>query len=131
MIEKYDALIEPDAEEWQQLDEQSAVDIVLKSHSRPDPEHPPIPNMRLHAAIHCVVENQVALGAETPVQSTLARLEAQGLNRHEAIHAIGSVLAEHLHSVLLGSGGEIASGYFTELETLSAESWRSQYSAEE
>jgi hypothetical protein len=52
-----------------------------------------MPNSSLHAAIHVVVENQVALGGEIPVQETLARLMGEGLSRHEAVHAVGSVLA--------------------------------------
>jgi hypothetical protein len=37
-------------------------------------------------------ENQVALGDVTVVPVTLARLMLEGLNRYEAVHAIGSVL---------------------------------------
>jgi len=39
-----------------------------------------------------MVENQVALGDQYPVESVLSRLMAEGLDRHEAVHAIGSAL---------------------------------------
>ena len=42
--------------------------------------------------MHRIVENQVALGDVTVVPVTLARLMVEGLNRYEAVHAIGSVL---------------------------------------
>ena len=45
-----------------------------------------LPNEKLHAVLHVVIENQIALGDEIP-----------GLDRHEAIHCIASVLAEFIH----------------------------------
>ncbi len=42
---------------------------------------------------HVVVENQIALGDEIPVARNLHQLMAQGLDRHDAIHAIASVKA--------------------------------------
>jgi hypothetical protein len=50
-----------------------------------------LPDKTVHALIHVIVENQVALGDKYPVKSVLSRLIAEGLNRHEAVHAIGSV----------------------------------------
>jgi hypothetical protein len=43
---------------------------------------------------HVVVENQVALGEVMRVPETLERLLDEGLDRHEAVYAIGSVLME-------------------------------------
>jgi hypothetical protein len=40
---------------------------------------------------HVIVENQAAQGLETPVRRTLARLQAEGLSRHDAVHAVGSI----------------------------------------
>src|SRR5437016_9813537 len=47
-----------------------------------------------------VVENQVALGDEIPVRRTLERLRAEGLDRHDAVHAAGSVLAKRIYDLL-------------------------------
>ena len=52
-------------------------------------------NLSLHATVHAVVENQLAEG-DKRVLETLARLRRQGLCRHEAVHAIGSVLADYV-----------------------------------
>ncbi|HEX9819887.1 MAG TPA: hypothetical protein VGD07_09770 [Methylomirabilota bacterium] len=81
----------------------------------------------MHAAIHVIVENQVAMGDELPVRRVLERLRREGLDRHEAIHAIGSVLANHL-SDLLATGPRTVDAhapYWTELERLTAERWQS------
>jgi hypothetical protein len=40
---------------------------------------------------HVVVENQVALGEATSVPEALDRLINEGLDRHDAVHAVGSV----------------------------------------
>jgi hypothetical protein len=77
---------------------------------------------------HVVVENQVALGEATPVPATLNRLMQEGLDRHEAIHAIGSILMSIVFDVFEepAVGGDINARYSRELATLTAAGWRSQ-----
>jgi len=60
------------------------------------------------------------------VRKTLARLCAQGLDRHEAVHAIGNVLVMHIYDVLNDpeAGAEPNEAYERELEQLTAEKWR-------
>lgn len=88
----------------------------------------------VHAVMHAAVENQIAEGDRYPVRRTLLRLMAEGLDRHEAIHAIASVLAGRLHELLHESGSEaprpeqqsdrdVMLPYFSELEKLTAEDW--------
>ena len=85
-------------------------------------------DLKLHAITHVVVENQVALGEPTPVSATLNRLVDEGLDRHEAIHAIGSVLMSIVFDVSQEPdvGGDINARYSRELATLTAASWRSR-----
>ncbi len=86
-----------------------------------------LPNPLLHAAIHATVETQVAMGDELPVRRTLTRLIDEGLDRHEAIHAIGSVLAERFLAIMKETGekGEdLNPVYFAALDRLSAMRWR-------
>ena len=85
-----------------------------------------MPSPPLHAAIHATVENQVALG-ELDVVNALKRLQNEGLGRHDAIHAIGTVLSEHLVDVLKTGGEpsrEIHKPYFDRLKRLTADEWR-------
>ena len=57
-------------------------------------------NPILHVTIHQTVENQLAAKDPPVVHETLERLMRSGLSRHEAIHAIGSVLCEEIWEIL-------------------------------
>jgi hypothetical protein len=74
-----------------------------------------------------MVENQFALGDELPVRRTVQRLMSEGLDRHDALHAVGSVLIGHLSDLLAAPKAEIGTGpkprYYAELERLTAEDW--------
>ena len=81
--------------------------------------------------MHAVVENQIAERDQLPVRRTLLRLMAEGLDRHDAIHAIASVLIGHINEQLSEtaseaertSGDDINAPYFAELERLTAKGW--------
>ena len=80
-------------------------------------------------AVHAIVESQVALGDATVVNVTLARLMLEGLGRHDAIHAIGSVLIGIIFEVTtkkVDAGVDINAQYGRELAALTAASWRAQ-----
>jgi hypothetical protein len=106
------------------LDEGERMILVADYHKR---EKVKLPNWRLHAAIHTAVENQLAEGLPVP-KETLQRLMAEGLGRHDAVHAIGSVLAAHMHRALQPDAGteQTNDRYYLELRELTAESWREQ-----
>ena len=122
-MKHYDPQNLPDAETWLALDETERIDLVLQYHRRARVK---LPNATLHAAVHAVVENQVALGDEIPVRRALERLQTEGLDRHEAIHAVGSVLAKHMYDLLKAgvAAAEPNKLYWDELEQLTGESWR-------
>lgn len=114
----------PPGPAWLDIDEADRIGLALEYHRRARVR---LPNPTMHAAIHVVVENQVALGDVLPVGRVLDRLQAEGLDRHEAIHAVGSVLVKHMHTRLIeagGSGGDPNADYWTELGRLTAASWR-------
>ncbi|HYU15681.1 MAG TPA: DUF1841 family protein [Candidatus Acidoferrum sp.] len=94
----YGASPPPDPEEWLAADDQEKEQAVEDYH-RGLREHPDIPDPRAHAMMHVVVENQIASGHPSEAAEALARLLAAGLTRHEAIHAIGSVVAEQMWTV--------------------------------
>ena len=97
-MKRYDANTAPHPEAWLQLDEQERIDLVIAYHRhyRRTMGHSP----KLHGTVHAIVENQVAAGDATVVPATLARLMREGLDRHDAIHAIGSVLAGIIFDVV-------------------------------
>ncbi len=100
-MKAYDPLKAPDPAGWESLDEQERIALVLAYHRQAGITLPDA-----HATIHVIVENQVAMGTKTPVRATLDRLLSEGLDRHDAIHAIGSVLAEHLNDLMQGARAE-------------------------
>ena len=127
MVLKYDPLIGPNALAWTATDEAGRVAAVLKYHIGNKEAKP---NDRLHAAIHAVVENQVAMGAGYPTAAVLARLIGQGLDRHDAVHAIGSLVSEHMFRALRdpSTGGSLGANYEADLTALTAETWKKKLS---
>ena len=84
-----------------------------------------MPDTWVHAVIHVIVENQLAMGIAA-VESALERMLAEGLNRHEAIHAIGSVLIGEINDgVRDNKGGDLTPAYYEALSELTAAKWRS------
>jgi Domain of unknown function (DUF1841) len=124
---RYDALKAPDPEDWLDLDEQERIDEVIEYHRR---HHLPMgEKAKLHSVAHVSVENQVALGDPPAVKETLARLMGEGLDRHDAIHAVGSVVMGLMFDVLrkkVKAADDINVKYADDLATLTAESWRAQ-----
>lgn len=113
--------------------EEERLDLVRRFHER-EGELPEDANAELHAVCHVTVENQVALGDETPVADTLDRLVDEGLNRHDAIHAIAGVFMEHLwkRQKALDEGratpgdSTLTEDYFEDVKTLTAQQWRDE-----
>jgi hypothetical protein len=121
-MEEYDPDRDLDTDEWLALDEQERMILVEDYHRR---HRIRLPSVEGHAVIHSIVENQLAL-EERVVVATFARLRREGLDRHDAVHAIGSVLASHMHSLLVGESSEREPNqqYYEALGKLSARKWR-------
>jgi len=121
-VETYSADEAPDSREWLSLDEAERLRLIIAYHDR---EKIPVANARLHAAIHTVVETQLAMPEHTVVD-TMARLQQEGLSRHEAIHAVGSVLVDRLLAALKqrATPASLAGGYLEDLAALTAEAWK-------
>jgi hypothetical protein len=121
-MRQYDPLTAPDPQQWLSLDEMERIRLVLDYHRR---ARVALPNAQAHAALHAIVENQIALGDEIPVRRTAERLMAEGLDRHQAIHAVAAALTEHLNALVRNgrSGGDPNQRYYAALEELTAETW--------
>jgi hypothetical protein len=118
----YDPHQDVASEVWQALDESERIESVRQYHRQ---NRIRLANESLHATTHVIVENQVALGDTFAARAVLLRLMAEGLDRHEAIHAIGSVLSEQLFAALRKEGGDDPNAQYVEkLNRLTAESWR-------
>lgn len=121
-MKRYDPSKAPPAAEWLELDEPERIELVRQYHKR---ERIELPNVNVHAVVHAIVENQLAAGL-AKVQDALQRLQGEGLDRHDAVHAIGSVLAEHMWKLANKpqAEGDPNAAYFAALDRLTAESWR-------
>jgi hypothetical protein len=122
-IPRYDPNREPDPEAWLALDEAERIELVRKYYVGARVK---LPNARLHAATHAIVETQAAMGDALPVGRTLARLQAEGLDRHDALHAVGAALMHRMYDLMKDGlpEGDPNVGYWAELEQLTAENWR-------
>ena len=122
---QYDANEHPDPDTWLELDETERIDLVIDYHRRTGVQ---LENSEHHAIAHVVVENQVALGEATPVPETLNRLMDEGLDRHDAVHAIGSILMGIVFDAAhdQDDGGDVNAKYNQGLAMLTAAGWRSQ-----
>ena len=118
----YDPMRQPAGPEWTGLDEGEQIALVSEYHRRARIK---VPNLEVHAAMHVAVENQRLMGDETPVAAALARLMAEGLDRHEAIHSVASVLIGVM-SDTMKSPGNPTEAYYREVRALTAASWLSQ-----
>jgi hypothetical protein len=120
-MKRYNPETAPDPAAWLAVDEQERVILIEDHHRRTRAK---LPNPQLHAAIHAIAENQLAEGLAV-VRETLARLMAEGLDRHDAIHAIGSVVTEHLWKAMKKAplDPDPEEWYFRRLEALTASDW--------
>ena len=95
----YDGEVAPERAHWLGVDEAGRL-AAVHAHHKALRSHPPMPNVKMHVLLHVVVETQLLAGDPPLAGPTLERLVTEGASRHAAIHAIGSVVAAELSSVL-------------------------------
>jgi hypothetical protein len=121
-MDKYDPNKAPDPAEWLEMDESRRLMLAEDYHLRARVQ---LPNTTLHASFHVMAENQVALGDEMNVAKTLKRLMGDGLDRHDALHAIASVLSRHMYRLMSKESSAFSpEEYASDLEALTIEKWR-------
>ena len=122
-MKRYDPNRAPEPAKWLELDEEERIVLIERFH-RKLPEH--AQSLKAHASVHAAVETQLALNDPPSAREALTRLMGEGLDRHEAIHAIASILAEYLFEALRGSGAKDTSNdaYAQALSRVTAASWR-------
>lgn len=124
MLTKYDPEHAPDPARWRAQNEMELVDIVMRYHKR---ERIPLVDPRAHAALHVMVENQVALGDRTPVGDAVQRLMGEGMSRHDAIHAVGAVLDKHVFHAHTSGVPVSREAYYADIRAVTKESWLAEY----
>jgi hypothetical protein len=120
-VARYDASHAPDPDEWLDADEAERVALVVSYHRVRGIE---VPNMDMHARFHALVETSLAED-DPAVADALQRLTGGGLDRHEAVHAIGYVMAQQaLKRPSRAPTDDPAGMLAAELRKMSAPRWR-------
>lgn len=124
MLTKYDPNRAPDPERWRAQNETELMDIVQRYHRR---ERIWLPSEHAHAALHVMVENQIALGEQTPVADAVGRLMGEGMSRHDAIHAVGAVLNKHVYHAHATGVPVSREAYYDDIRAVTTESWFAEF----
>ena len=121
---RYDPDVAPDPESWLALDESIRQELARKAHDPAPDWHPKATAKHAHVIYHVMVENQVAANDPPEVAAALARLTEEGLDRHDALHAVANILAEETWSMLKEKRSFDTDAYQARLEKLKASDWR-------
>ncbi len=121
-MQNYDPMLEIDPKQWDLLDDDERISMVMKYHQEAGIEPP---DEYTHAVLHVIVENQIAEEEKMPVEAVLHRLTDENLDRHDAVHAIANILANHMFELMHGEDAALGNDeYYAELEKLTAEKWQ-------
>ena len=93
----YEATVAPNAERWLEAGEAERLAAVESAHDRH--RWSVGDNARVHAAMHVIVENRLAAG-DAAVVTAYDRFRTAGVDRHETVHALASVVAAQLFDIL-------------------------------
>ena len=119
----YDPEISPNAAAWLELDEEERIQSIEAWHRKARID---LPTVRAHAMFHSIVENQLAEGLD-PVVRAIARLVGQGLTRHEAVHAVASVVSGNFYEAMKTQKNDTPekarARYIADVERLTAKRW--------
>jgi hypothetical protein len=77
-----------------------------------------VPNTRLHAAAHVMVETQLAKEEIPEANQAFQRLRAAGLGRHRAIHALADVALAEMARMVEARAPFDRRGYVERLRSL-------------
>lgn len=119
----YDPSVQPNKDEWLESTENERITLVKEFHELND-DSLDDEALTAHSAVHVIVENQLAMGVEL-LPETMAKLTRQGLSRHEAIHAIGAIVAEDIFAIVRGEKSNFSPNqYRRKQEKITAKRWR-------
>ena len=120
-MKQYNASKKPVPELWLSLDDDTRLELVEKYVENFERKIDDSAKS-IHASIHMVVENQLALNEDVTIKA-YQRLMQQGLKRHETIHAIGAIILESIESGMKEKSDEPIVNYKNRLRKLTAKRW--------
>ncbi len=119
----YDPNADLDIEGWKALSERDRLSRVAKYHNTFLKKAQMPPSMQRHAAMHVIVESQLADQAPPEARGALRRLQEEGMSRHDAVHAIGWLATEHMKRAMAKQRPVDDKAYARDLATLTVRSW--------
>jgi hypothetical protein len=101
--------------------DQEAINQAIREEHQQKP-HPNLEGdrLRIHLALHTVVETQIRQNEPPETSRTLGRLMSEGLTRHQAIHLIGRAVSEEMVEVMNNQRPYSEEQYEARLRALSA-----------
>ena len=122
-MKDYDPSKQLNSDEWLYLEESERISLVRIFHEALDDDLPE-DAIEMHTMFHVIVENQLAEKVEL-IPETITKLTRQGLDRHEAIHAIAAIVSEDIFDLWKGNKKEFSpKQYRRKLENITAKRWR-------
>jgi hypothetical protein len=121
---EYDASVAPDLSKWRTIKDRAKIHAIEDYHLLAEPDPDPESFMN-HVAVHLTVEEHVAAGDPPEVGEAMARLMNEGLSRHDAIHAIGTVIFDVLDNLSGKTETFDLQAYKQGLSELTVEKWLS------
>lgn len=115
----YDPEVRPDPNDWLAMPELDRHEAVQRYHTRTNFQGE---SLKMHAVIHVAIENQLAEG-HPAATTAMDRLITEGLDRHDAIHAVGSVLSREMYAVMTERRLHDPELYARNLNQLTAAAW--------
>lgn len=119
----YDANTDVDPAAWIALEERERLSRVAKYHNATLKRAHMPPSMQRHAAMHVIVEGQLAEATPPEARTALERLRLEGMTRHDAIHAIGWLATEHMKRAMAKQRPVDDKAYAADLGALTVRSW--------
>ncbi len=123
-MKRYDPDVAPQPAAWLSLDEGTRLQLITAFHAARGGFGE---NAVAHSAFHMIVENQLAMNEPEDTRAALQRLMRGGLSRHDAVHALGYVVIQHIFPILSARGDPPAfdqDAYCAALRALTVASWR-------
>jgi hypothetical protein len=91
-MREYNPAKSPDRQQWLALDKTRQLEIIRLAHDDMETSENALAT---HCGMHSAVETQIAQNSPG-VRNAMGRLRKQGTSRHNALHAIGLVLIQHM-----------------------------------
>ena len=117
----FDISRSPDPAAWLALDEGERIEQVIEAHRRTRSAMGG--SESAHAAIHVAVETRLA-SDDAAVIAAYERFRAAGVDRHNTVHALASVVTDHMMAVLESREGFDQATAHRGFEALDPAAWK-------